>query len=1012
VLNFKFLILLFGFLFYQLNLSAQVQHSTIFNSSNGLTFNGITDIIQDSKGFIWLANKGLVRFDGKKFDKFYNLILDSNNRKAEFCRSFQIVDSNLWCFGFMQVIKMNLNTYSFTSYHSYIDYEGKPQDISESFCVYNNSANNSFIGTSYNGLLITNKNNTVLNEIKPIDAYPDNHYNWVSNIQPYIKDSIVFVASKGIVVLASNFKGRFIPFPNYIPKQVEYRCRMMNIDPTYPNKIWIGLDRYNLYEYNFTTATYTPTNIANIQSWLGKENWFGFANNISNKNIVTFFRPLYLDKENNKIERINNLEYCVNNGGMNGFYKDAQGTIWHSNIKDGLIRTKTKSIVTEKKAFPPLANSLFIKGTKGIAAIKIYSSNTITELDAFGKKINTINYDVNKVRNVVYANLINDDYLLATSKGLKQINSKQNKLVDIMPNEKLLSLQPMFTYSNFCLFSLYNNGPHVYNNITKQVIPLYGSRIVNNVNRVSSAFNFDKAGNIFFIPGGINDSVYKYSNSGTVLDKFSLSKNLFPTNSIFNPVNITIVNDNAYILFNHLGIIKLNTKTRQAIKLNVPDAYIDLLFNSAVYDGSNTIYISCEHGLLALNTTLNTVQRLDGLFSLPKGQYYSLNKYSKDTILADVGDSIVYYLNAASMDNSSKPYLYINNPIVNDKEISQASNYYNLIKLPKGTQSVSISYGVAATNIEEEIFYKVKIIGKDKSWRDAGTSQELYISDLNPGKYKLFVYAYVLSNAFKPIQREIDFIVEAYWYQTWWFKIFVALLIITIISLLIKYFINNKIKQQQAELKKQIAINEERERIASDMHDDIGAGLSQIVYLTQKASKVTSNNELNDILLKTKTNSNNLVDKMNEIIWGLSDKDESLDSLLAFIRYNLSEMLEQSGINYEIDIPNEVENISLTNAQKRNIFLVCKEIINNAIKHSKASLILFKVSMNNKQNINFYIKDNGIGFAEKTLSTNSLGGNGLKNINKRVQAILGNVSLTSNASGTIYNINIPLNIKV
>jgi signal transduction histidine kinase len=144
------------------------------------------------------------------------------------------------------------------------------------------------------------------------------------------------------------------------------------------------------------------------------------------------------------------------------------------------------------------------------------------------------------------------------------------------------------------------------------------------------------------------------------------------------------------------------------------------------------------------------------------------------------------------------------------------------------------------------------------------------------------------------------------------------------------------------------------------------------------------NRELEDIA----DTSRRLVNSMSEIIWSLNPENKTLDQLFAYMREQLHKQLEYSGISYTLDLPEGYDNILLRNEQRRNILLVTKEIVNNAIKYSKAGSLTVTASVDGRQVI-FTIADNGEGFNPEQVS----GGNGLRNIRHRVEELGGQLEL-------------------
>jgi signal transduction histidine kinase len=185
------------------------------------------------------------------------------------------------------------------------------------------------------------------------------------------------------------------------------------------------------------------------------------------------------------------------------------------------------------------------------------------------------------------------------------------------------------------------------------------------------------------------------------------------------------------------------------------------------------------------------------------------------------------------------------------------------------------------------------------------------------------------------------------------------------------------------------------------MHDDIGAGLTQITLMSEAAKLHQQNIQPLEEIAGT---SRKLVGSINEIIWSLNPENQSLGQLLAYLREQLNQLLEYSGINYKIDFPENNEAVILTNAQRRNLLLVTKEIVHNAIKHSKARNIKIRCKKE-ESSIVFEITDDGIGF---NVSGNG-SGNGLRNIRRRVQELGGELLIqTNNGAGSKFNYSIPV----
>jgi signal transduction histidine kinase len=202
----------------------------------------------------------------------------------------------------------------------------------------------------------------------------------------------------------------------------------------------------------------------------------------------------------------------------------------------------------------------------------------------------------------------------------------------------------------------------------------------------------------------------------------------------------------------------------------------------------------------------------------------------------------------------------------------------------------------------------------------------------------------------------------------------------------------HKLEAEKKEFETQIKIikaqQEERNRISADMHDDLGAGMTTISLYSELAKTKLTNNPIPEIE-KISSAANDLLGKMNAIIWSMSNSNDSLSNMIAYIRSYALEYFEDTGVTCKIDIPENLPNIQVIGTIRRNVFLVVKEALNNILKHSKAtevSITLVRVD----DSLTLYIQDNGAGIDMEKLRQF---GNGLKNMKKRMTDIGGDFNI-------------------
>ncbi|MCC7026500.1 MAG: hypothetical protein IT265_06070 [Saprospiraceae bacterium] len=212
------------------------------------------------------------------------------------------------------------------------------------------------------------------------------------------------------------------------------------------------------------------------------------------------------------------------------------------------------------------------------------------------------------------------------------------------------------------------------------------------------------------------------------------------------------------------------------------------------------------------------------------------------------------------------------------------------------------------------------------------------------------------------------------------------------------------LREQQLIIDNQTAIETERTRIASEMHDDLGSGLTTIRYLSDRALKNVSTDEEKTQIAKIAEQSSALVRNMSEIIWAMNSRYDTVDNLVAYIRHYTSEFLEAHHIDSEWHQGEWVGELKLNGEKRRNVFLVIKETLHNIVKHAKASKVSISINYE-RPNVLMHIVDNGIGFDPNHFESM---GNGLFNMQQRMSKIHGKLDLLSTNEGTEIMVSFPL----
>lgn len=211
----------------------------------------------------------------------------------------------------------------------------------------------------------------------------------------------------------------------------------------------------------------------------------------------------------------------------------------------------------------------------------------------------------------------------------------------------------------------------------------------------------------------------------------------------------------------------------------------------------------------------------------------------------------------------------------------------------------------------------------------------------------------------------------------------------------------------QAAIQRQQAINLERERIITDLHDDVGGGLSSIRMMSDLMAQDNSSDPGRAVVFaqKISATAKDIAQRMHTIIWSLNAENDSVENFAEYVRQYGVSYFEDSGTRFECEIGDNIpHNAQLSGIQRKNLFLVSKEAFHNILKHAAATQVRVSIHMNDNL-LCLKIHDNG-----KGIENSNQFGNGLKNMHKRIDEIKGTIKFDSE-NGTLVWICAPLSMQ-
>ena len=417
------------------------------------------------------------------------------------------------------------------------------------------------------------------------------------------------------------------------------------------------------------------------------------------------------------------------------------------------------------------------------------------------------------------------------------------------------------------------------------------------------------------------------------------------------------------------GLWQTDTRLSKLEIKTISDGLPSMSIGGITSDRLNNLWLQTLAGPVEYNTSTKKITLYD-----KKDGIQNLNGLT--TVVAGDGNVYVwgkgcqYNLNPESITkNTSPPGLFITDLKVFDKdynvqkgqtiELDYNQNYFSL-------EYLALNYTQSRLNK-----YAYKMDGLDKKWINAGTRRYVSYANLDEGTYTFNVKACNNEGVWNSLPARITIIIKPPFWHRWWFYLLIFAAIAGTIYVLYAYNINQlKIRLQM------------RDKIARDLHDDIGSTLSGINIFSKIAlQKMNSDRKSSrELLEKISDRSEKTMDALSDIVWSINTRNDGMDNFLMKANEYLTELLEAQGIAYKFTIDPEMEHLKMGMMLRKELYLIFKEAVCNASKYAACSMILIAF-MRHKDVCTLAIHDNGKGFDLDAISS----GNGIDNMKQRAK---------------------------
>ncbi len=330
------------------------------------------------------------------------------------------------------------------------------------------------------------------------------------------------------------------------------------------------------------------------------------------------------------------------------------------------------------------------------------------------------------------------------------------------------------------------------------------------------------------------------------------------------------------------------------------------------------------------------------------------------------------------------------------------------ITVPPGREFLEIQYTSLNLAAPDKARFKYRMQGYETDWIEAGNRREAPYTKLPPGEYVFQVTACNEDGLWNEIPSTLKVTVQPQFWQTKTFLGAVIIFLISLIVAVVHYISTQKLQRQVALLRQQEALERERARIARDIHDQLGASLTQVSLLGEMVeSDKNVPEEVEAHGRQITQTARETAHVLDEIVWTVNPSNDTLEGLINYICKHAQEYLAVAGLRYRLEAPPQLPDATITPEARHNVFLAAKEAVTNIVRHAQATEAWIRLRVE-PAGFTLEIEDNGRGLGGMDEKAAKLR-NGLSNMRKRMEDIGGNFSMgTGTQGGTLVRLTAPI----
>lgn len=317
------------------------------------------------------------------------------------------------------------------------------------------------------------------------------------------------------------------------------------------------------------------------------------------------------------------------------------------------------------------------------------------------------------------------------------------------------------------------------------------------------------------------------------------------------------------------------------------------------------------------------------------------------------------------------------------------------VEVPPGRHEIEFRFTLPSFTSPESVKMRYRLEDLEESWTLSDASRSVTYHYVPPGNFTFRVQACSSEGIWDDVGASVSLIAKPHLWETWWFPFFVtgsAMLGAAGVAVLA---MRSRHRRRMAEVKLQRTLARDRARVAQDLHDDLGAGLSEIGLLGAMAKRpATTPETARDHLHRITEKSRELVTSLDEIVWAVNPKHDTATSLSSYLCDYAQQFLKPAAIDCRLDVAPDIPSIPLDSNQRHNFFLAFKESLTNVVRHSGARGVTIRICAQGGE-LSVAVEDNGSGIAPSA----SESADGLLNMSERLTQLGGRCEISNRPGG-------------